>query len=339
MLEGFTNSLPAAAQSLVHGGYLAVQTFFILSGFVLARSYARASWKRHDLLRYAAARVARIYPVYLLSLVVVAPFIIQTILKPGRSGVEKAGLLTNYGLLLQGWTGGLGVGWNTPAWTLSCEFFFYLFFPLLFVWMRDAGRRTIVAILAGCLVTPVLLAHANVPWNWKPIHHLSDFAAGIAAARLFGWAKPRMWGKGFILYVPAMIAGALVIVYPQIMEGTYGDLNTALRPLNVLALIGLALSGGPMAAALSSRSAEYLGKASYSMYILHVPVLWWYSDWAMTGSWHMPGPLAAALYFVIVISFSAIVFEFVEVPANLWIRNLVKAGLRRSEPVALPLAA
>jgi peptidoglycan/LPS O-acetylase OafA/YrhL len=339
MLEGWTASLPLAAQSLIHGGYLAVQTFFILSGFVLARSYAGTQWDKPGLLRYAAARLARIYPVYLLSLVVVSPFIFDVMIRPGRTGSEKAGLLINYGFVLQGWTGGLNVGWNTPAWSLSCEFFFYLFFPLLLVWLRRAGRFTIAAVLAVAIVTPVLLAHANVPWTWKPIHHLSDFAAGIAAARIFGFIETGMRRRGYWLYLPALIAGALVIVYPRVMNGTYGDVNTALRPLNVVALVGLALGGGAMARMLSAKAAEYLGKASYSMYILHVPILWWYGRWAVHGPLHLLPGVAALVYFALVILVSAISFEWVEMPANRWIRDRVSARLREPRLLAARAAA
>ena len=72
----------------------------------------------------ALGRVARVYPVYLLSLLVVAPFIAadQT---PG-----KAGYLAAHLLLVQAWLGAIPVNWNTPAWSLSCEMFFYAMFPL-----------------------------------------------------------------------------------------------------------------------------------------------------------------------------------------------------------------
>jgi peptidoglycan/LPS O-acetylase OafA/YrhL len=330
MLENWALSLPLAAQSLIHGGYLAVQTFFILSGFVLARSYARASWGAPDLIRYAAARLARIYPVYILSLLVVSPFILDVMIRSGRSGPEKAGLLLNYGFVLQGWTGGVNVGWNTPAWSLSCEFFFYLFFPLLLLWLRNARRLTIAFVLAAAMVVPVVLAHANVPWTWKPVHHLSDFAAGIAGARLFEFLEGGMTRRGYWLYLPALITGALVIIYPRIMDGTYGDVNTGLRPLNVAALIGLALGGGAMARVLSTKIAEYLGKASYSMYILHVPVLWWYGRWAIEGPLHVSRMAAAVVYLALVILVAAISFELVEIPANRWIRGRLAERTRIS---------
>jgi peptidoglycan/LPS O-acetylase OafA/YrhL len=339
MLEDWANSLPLPAASLVRGGYLAVQTFFILSGFVLARSYAKASWTRNDLWKYAAARFARIYPVYLVSLVVVAPFIFQAMLKPGKSTAIKAGLLLNYGLVLQGWTGGLGVGWNTPAWSLSCEFFFYLFFPLLLIGLRKANRLTVAAALVAALVTPVLMAHSNVPWQWKPVHHLADFAAGVAASRLFEFLRPAMIRRGQWLYLPALAAGVLLIIYPRIMDGTYGDLNTGLRPLNVAALLGFALSGGILARVLSTAAAEYLGKISYSMYILHVPVLWWYGYWAVHGPLHMSPGVAAAVYLLLVTALASLAFEWVEMPANRWIRDKVADRLRERQPALTRAAA
>jgi peptidoglycan/LPS O-acetylase OafA/YrhL len=343
MLGAWADSLPPAAQSLVRGGYLAVQTFFILSGFVLAQSYAGARWSGTDLVKYGAARLARIYPVYLLSIVVVAPFIWQTMLKPGPPPGHKATLLADYVFVLQGWTGGLGVGWNTPAWSLSCEFFFYLLFPLVFPLMRNAGRGAVALVMMACIVTPVLLAHAQVPWFWKPIHHFSDFVAGIAAARLYDFLAHSMRRRGAWLYVPAGVAGVILIVYPQLMDRTYGDLNTGLRPLNVLALAGLALGGGFAARLLSSPVADYLGKVSYSMYILHVPVLWWYARWSLTGSlfglFYLPRPAAAVLYLLLVTGAGALSFALVETPANRWIRRRVAARLALERPLEVAQAA
>src|SRR5579862_5428733 len=117
-LEAWANGLPVPVLQLISGGYLAVQTFFILSGFVLARTYARAKWDRRSLGRFFTARFARIYPVYFLSLIVVSPFVIEMLLGPIWTAMDRVRLLTNYLFLFQGWTAPLGVGWNTPAWTL-----------------------------------------------------------------------------------------------------------------------------------------------------------------------------------------------------------------------------
>ncbi|MDE3195401.1 MAG: acyltransferase [Acidobacteriota bacterium] len=339
MLEAWTNSLSPALATLVQGGYLAVQTFFVLSGFVLAKTYARTQWSIREGGKYAAARFARIYPVYVLSLAVVAPFIIRAMLKPTRTAAEKTSLLFDYVFVLQGWKGNLGVGWNTPAGSLSCEFVFYLCFPLLIIGLRKAGKGLVGLTLAASLVVPVLLAHSNVPWDWKPIHHFSDFAAGVAAARLFDFLRPAMDRRGYWLYLPAILAGMYLIVDPAIMYRTYGDLNTGLRPLNAIAIVGFALSGGLLARFLSAPASEYLGKISYSMYILHVPILWWYGDWSMHGRPHMPAGIAALSYFVLVTAVAALAFEFVEMPANRWIRGRVNRWLARGREIELRAAA
>jgi peptidoglycan/LPS O-acetylase OafA/YrhL len=321
MLSSFTSSLPAPMQVLIRGGYLAVQTFFVLSGFVLAQNYATAKWDTGSLRRYVAARIARIYPVYVFSLLVVSPFIWDAMIRPTRTAGHKISLITAYTFLLQGWKGNLGVGWNTPAWTLSCEFFFYMCFPLLLPSLMKAGKAWLIGVLALTLVVPIVLRQYGVPGEWKPVYHLSDFVAGIAASRIFDLSHARWRGKGLWLYLPATIAGALLIVYPETMQGTYGDLNAGLRPLNVLALLGLAYGGGFLAKWLSGSTMDYLGKASYSLYILHVPVLWWYSQWAVQRHSGLSRLAASVLYILIVVGTSVLVFRWVEVPMNKRVRQ------------------
>ncbi len=73
MLEKFFAAWPDALHNLIRHGPLAVGTFFVLSGFVLQRSYASKTWTGSHLIRYGAARFARVYPVYALSLLLIAP--------------------------------------------------------------------------------------------------------------------------------------------------------------------------------------------------------------------------------------------------------------------------
>ena len=306
MLEPAALALPEPLYALIRGGYLAVTTFFVLSGFVLSRSYSETRWNRRGLLGYAAGRVARVYPVYLLSLLMVAPFI------AADRAPARAPLLAAHILLVQGWLGSLSVNWNTPAWSLSCEMFFYLAFPLAaFLVLRRGWRATLAIAAASCALTRVLLL-CGVPDPVKPLIHLSDFLMGIAAARLYGLLRSRAAvPRGPWLYLPAFAFAAALIARPQLLPPGL-DLNTALRPLNALLLIGLALGGGIGARALSTRPVVYLGKSSYAMYILHVPILWWYLRWHGAS---------AALFIALVIAVSALVYRFFEEPANGWLRS------------------
>jgi peptidoglycan/LPS O-acetylase OafA/YrhL len=322
MLGAAVSALPTPLQALAAGGYIAVQTFFLLSGFVLGRSYGATQWNRSSLIRYWSARFARIYPTYLLSLVIVAYFMGRFLARPTVGAVAKASALFDYAFLLQGWRNGGGPGWNTPAWSLSCELFFYLCLPAILPVIWRSRPRILVGIAALSFIAPVVLAHLNVPAYWKPVHHFADFTMGIAAARVFerlelGPVRRHLAAR---FYLPAMCAGALLIAWPHVLRGTYLDLNTALRPLNAVALIGLALGGGAVAKILSAKAVDYLGQASYSMYILHVPLLWWYGNGGVKR-FHLPPGIAAAVYGGIVIAAAIVSYELVEKPANRWIRR------------------
>jgi peptidoglycan/LPS O-acetylase OafA/YrhL len=305
MLDAPVRALPYVLYALVRGGYLAVTTFFVLSGFVLARRYASTDWSRRTLMRYGLGRVARVYPVYLLSLAAVAPFIVADTI-PGKTPLVAA-----HGLLIQGWIPRVPVSWNTPAWSLSCEIFFYMMFPVAAIAMRRAGWPVTmaVAVLACCLTQ--VLWRMGVPDEIKPVIHLSDFLMGIAASRAFDRMR-RV--RGVWLYGPALVMSAALIAFPWVLPSAV-HLNTALRPLNAVLLLGFALGGGAVARALSTPTAVYLGKSSYAMYILHVPILWWYLRCS-----HAP---SAAVYVAIVIGVSAVVYRFVEEPANRYLRALI----------------
>jgi peptidoglycan/LPS O-acetylase OafA/YrhL len=143
---------------------------------------------------------------------------------------------------------------------------------------------------------------------------------GIAAACAFDLltrsGRPL---RGAWFYLPGGAVAAALIAFPQTLPPSV-DLNSALRPLNALLLIGLAIGGGVLASALSSRVVVYLGKSSYAMYILHVPILWWYCRWTRQFS--------AAFYFSVVIVTSVLVYSFIEEPANRWLRARFHSALQ-----------
>jgi len=326
MLEAWAQSLPGWAHEIVHGGYLAVGTFFLLSGFVLARSYGETTWSRRNLIRYGTGRLARVYPAYLLSLLIVSPYICRFLANP--VAVPKLPVLTSYVFVLQGWERAV-VHWNTPAWSLSCEFFFYLCFPLLALCLRRRSGTTIAVAVAVAVALPTVLGRLGAPDYWKPFSHLADFLLGIAAAGVFERVakKGSHWTRrGWRFYVPALVGGAGIVAFPNLTAG-WTTLTIALRPVNVALVVGLGLGGGLPARVLSTRLARLLGDSSYSLYILHVPLLWWFSRFWGHQAVAMPG-VYAAVYLVLVVLASVAVFQFFESPANRWIRDWVKARTR-----------
>jgi peptidoglycan/LPS O-acetylase OafA/YrhL len=319
MLEAWVGTLPVYLQNVIHNGYLAVGTFFVLSGFVLARSYSSTAWNRASLIRYGVARIARVYPIYVLSLLLIVPFMFEDLISPGRvaaDGTRKVFLLANYGLVLQGWTGRLSVNWNTPAWSLSCEIFFYLCFPAAVFLLARTGRAGMLVAGALAVAAPLWYRWASIPAVWKPVVHFADFLAGMASAQVYSWLKQRRFvGRGYWCYVPAC-AAALAVIASRVSAWQQFDLNSMLRPANAALLVGLALGGGLPIRALSARVAVSLGQASYSMYILHVPLLWWYKRLWVCTSGRFPRTLTAAVYYVCVIAASRVTYTFIEEPAS-----------------------
>jgi peptidoglycan/LPS O-acetylase OafA/YrhL len=334
MLSSWIGTLPEPVQNVAHSGYLAVGTFFVLSGFVLARSYAATPWSPSSLIRYGAGRFARVYPVYLLSLLLIVPFVFEDLVAPGRAAIaasQKGWLVADYGLVLQGWTGALPVHWNTPAWSLSCELFFYACFPVAVVVFSRMGRGGIAAAGVLALAAPAWYRLTAVPATWKPVIHAADFLAGIAAAWIYNRLEHTAFAqrrRGYWLYAPAAVAGVLLIAVPGLVPAAI-DLNSALRPLNMLLLIGLAIGGGVPVQALSARLAVFLGQASYSMYILHIPLLWWYKRFWLYTSGVLPQTASAAVYFAGVVMASSAAYRIVEEPANRSLRGWVAARLRK----------
>ena len=324
MLDGWMQTLPLPAQRWLDGGYLAVGTFFVLSGFVMSLSYRHSVWTRQSLLRYGAARFGRIYPAYLVSLLIVSPWIVD-FLNAGAPRVHKAAMLANYGFVLQGWTGNLGVSWNTPAWSLSCEFFFYLCFPLAVTCLGGSGWRKLAVVVGLCLLLPAALSYFSVPTIWKPIYRLADFLIGIAIAGLYETlSRTRLWRGGFWLYVPAIVAGVLAVAYPE-LAGNRISLNGLMRPVNAVLILGLALGGGAAARTLAVRWIAYLGQASYSMYIVHIPLLWWYRRLCFDQNQFLPKPAAAVLFLLATVAVSGAMLRWVEEPANRGIRRWAEA--------------
>ncbi len=122
--------------------------------------------------------------------------------------------------------------------------------------------------------------------------------------------------RGFWLYAPAATAGALFVAF-----GPAAYLNMALRPVNAALIAGLALGGGFHRPRALIKLATLLGKASYSMYILHIPLLWWYKRCWLHQSGYLTVTVSAFVYLVGLVIVSTAVLRLVEEPANRRIRQ------------------
>ena len=202
------SSTPWWLKGLVGSGYVAVSLFFTLSGFVLAYTYLDSEGlPRISDRQFWRARFARIYPVYLLGLVVAAPFAFSSLFhrEPPPSTFQIASTIVAPITLLQAWTPTLAIAWNIPGWSLSVEAFFYALFPFIARGLAGASRRTllIVAVVswAFTLAIPAIYlvwAPDGLAWpqaasyglwlngiKFNPLARLGEFMIGVVLGRLF----------------------------------------------------------------------------------------------------------------------------------------------------------
>lgn len=274
---------------LISLGYTGVTFFFVLSGFILSHRYARTTFDRQESYRFTVARIARIYPVFLLSLVVALPEALNHFLhSAGLTYAIRAAGFILAPLGLHAWLPGASCFINCPSWSISTEFFFYAMFPLLmpFVFRRPLAwllGTIVVAIAFWALLLP--LAHAvNTGKFFRPspsktpellfgqfvvafpILRLPEFVLGIACYALWRGYQQIPNAIYWLLFV---LAGSIILA-------------TSDRIPNIIMQNGLtALAWVPLilAAASSQRGLLhlplliFLGQISYSLYLLHVPVL------------------------------------------------------------------
>lgn len=325
MFDSLT-SANATTHALVETAWVALTVFFAISGFVLVRRYRDTTWDRAHLTRYAVARFARVYPVYLVSLAILAP-IIAAELRSGRLGgpVERVTIVANQLFLLQGWQPPV-VNWNTPAWSLSCEVFFYAVFPLVVLFVRQPGWWRIGAMTAAAFAIPIAFRLLLEPPLPKPLLYFGDFLIGMAV----GCAYDRVRATGAPLtrlgpwfYLPAL-AGGLVLLLARDMLGSFLVFDAGIRLLSALLVFGLACGGGLLSRWLSSPLMVRGGGAAYAIYILHVPVLWWFERSELRSA--LPPVAAGVVYMLLVVLLAGIVWREIELPSNRLLREWKAPG-------------
>lgn len=343
-------------------GRLGVDLFFALSGFILTHTYlTRMGRQLHgrQTLTFWWLRLARIYPVHLVMLVIagLAVFAQARVLGESidRDWWNPVDFTKNL-LLIQEWGPNPERGWNFVAWSLSMEWLAYLFFPILIliIWRLHKKVPTFVLVVAWIAVLAPLMGYGlgtNDPYytsNWGSTFRIgSEFVAGaltyLIVQRLVerGRVVERTADWLAVLLPLGVVVGSVFLARLPMAQPPEGSVNPDSEPLPpyfhltlvplLIAWIGaLALARGGMARALATRPLVLGGFISYSLYMTH---LVWMGLWR--AGMDVAGIDGGALYAVGVVFLIAgalviawIMWRVVEEPAREWIRGLV--GTRRT---------
>jgi peptidoglycan/LPS O-acetylase OafA/YrhL len=266
--------------------------FFVLSGFLLYRSFARAALTGResvDVGRYAIRRAARIVPAYYAS-VLGCLMLYWTV---GYSKlVPSAGQLPVFALFGQNYSIDTVMQINPVMWTLCVEVSFYVLLPLLGIVAlrlgpRHAGNQTAMLVgLVGLTIASNLLLHGTDGGRLlsKTLpSYIGFFAVGMLAAM---WIEWRLLRRGRRSFGPAptaalMTAGLACVAVHAYRHETVGSFNWIWTTFgNLPAAVGFALviaaaaaGTGPALGWLSTRPLVALGVISYGIYLWHLPLL------------------------------------------------------------------
>lgn len=358
------DGMPGWLANVLSSGPNSVTLFFVLSGFILAYSYLGAETDVTVPRRaFWVARFARVYPVYLLGLVLAAPVFVGRVLQQqgvtGESLLTVAGIGTAVGGLLQAWIPAAACEWNCPGWSLSVEAFFYLVFPFAALpVLRMGPRRLLLALGLSALVGLLLMGgwlyglHLTVtpgspvePEAWKtvgaynPLLRLPQFLCGVFLGRLF--CLRQRDARVSAPFDRAMVAvGLTTSLVLMAMTWGYPALyfkDMALLPGFACLIWGLAGGVEPLSRALARPAMVALGEASYALYLLHSPLNNWLHavDVYLRLGWWSRGPVFFTGYALLCVAVSLLVFRHVEEPARRWLRSRLTARVRPEPPATL----
>ncbi|PWJ40935.1 acyltransferase family protein [Sediminitomix flava] len=315
-----------------------VSFFFVLSGFVMVLSQFRKP--NFSIKEYYFNRFIRIYPLYLFGIIIIYPF--KSIASDGYA------LLLNL-FTLQSWFPPYPLSFNGPSWSISVEAFFYMLFPFILYYIKNAKPRVIYVFMFSLFIWGVTqLIHINllnkpfyngpngVPHQliyYLPISHLGSFLLGITAAYLF--LRLEAWKTVIKPSNPIYTVLALVLMYsvlllePKIVSvigyrlpfgGSFHSLIFS------FCIFVIAASDNIMTKVLSNRVFVFLGEISFAIYLLHSPLYKIYKEYfqsyIITKGFSKTGELL--IFLTAMIFISSIVYVFYEKPISRYFHKGIK---------------
>jgi peptidoglycan/LPS O-acetylase OafA/YrhL len=304
------------ATSLLPGGYIGVDLFFVLSGFLITRILLREVGSRGgvSMKNFFARRALRLLPALFAMCVVVAPlFVLVPITDRSASLLGVFGALTYSSSVLA--ATGHDLGWMIHTWSLSVEEYFYLIWPavLLFV----ATRRHRLAVMSGITLVAIayrLFAGIGTDWSMQRIAYAPDTRAeqlliGACAAVI---AANRVVRPGPVITVLAVLSFPVFALLPGRIGGPlyfqHGG-STLIALAAALVVLGFAGERSRALTSLASlRPLVWIGERSYGIYLWNLPIV------ALIAATPLPDPLQLPVKLVLSFLVPAWSYRFVEQP-------------------------
>ncbi|KQX18429.1 hypothetical protein ASD39_20170 [Sphingomonas sp. Root50] len=339
--------------SIIKNGWLFVDFFFVLSGFVIAAGYGSRLREGYPPSHFLLLRLGRIYPLHIVVLAAFVALECLALIVPSLvgarhafTGVRTPGTIISNIFLMQPFADGLS--WNQPSWSIATEFWTYVAFALICCF---AARWYALIFVAIIIIAPISLAleprHLFQIVGWQAqVRCLYGFAAGCLGYLIFQHVRvPR--GALATLLETAMVIGIVAFVS---LAGD-GAWSLAAQPIFLGAVLIFAHQGGAVSALLLKPAFRTIGLLSYSIYMIHIFVEARFLDvlifiqrplgmelvsverTATSATKMLVGPgvvgeISVLLTLAAIIACAAISYRYIEKPCRDWSRRFV-AHLQR----------
>lgn len=356
-----------ANSGFIENGFLFVDFFFVLSGFVIAASYGQPLADGYSPTAFMLLRLGRIYPLHfaMLALFLVFEIVFSVLLThtAGRApftDVYSIPLLVANLFLMQIFVGPDRTSWNAPAWSIAAELWTYLAFAGIF---RFAGRRLVpvcALVAAGSCIYLAFLTdrYLEVFHDGALARCLYGFSLGVIAHTIQGRIAASaespvargLWTLGEISAVIIVIA-AVTLAGPSMY-------SLAIPPLFLVVILLFAQQTGAVSHFLMQKPFLLLGTLSYSIYmihgfielrfvnllsavgrVMHRPLVTAVNGHNEVGGSALFGDAISILVLGITISCAALSYRWIEKPMQRWSREWVSQHLKRQGPVPAATAA
>jgi peptidoglycan/LPS O-acetylase OafA/YrhL len=313
-------------------GNISVSYFYVLSGFIMAVVYNKKAVTKFDMKEYWLARFARVYPVYLLALLL-------TVLIMDKGFVNNRVGFGLSSLMLQAWIPHFPTIYNYPGWSISIEAFFYALFPFIMVsFSRSGTTRVALAVTVFWLSSNLLLAMffnylyvlpPSVEHDllfYLPLMHLNTFLVGVVGGIIYvrhGNKLAQFQLYNFFIMTISILLTVLVLCHRHSIESRLPLTNGLLAPLFLVFIFTWSCDKTFISKFFSNKGFVLLGDASYSLYIMQLPIYIFFRG-TINRNNLLGDVVGLHTYVILLILMSIIIHLFVEKPARNWLKELLK---------------
>lgn len=337
-MSGLPRLVDIKVSSIVHNGYLWVDFFFLLSGFVICHVYGEklAGRNKETMKKYLWARFSRLYPLHafvmIMSLIAYFGLVYTFPTYAAGHWWIKTSTMDNFFvslLFLQNTPLNNPFAWNVPSWSIAAEWWIYI---IAIVTIPFLNKKTVLLKNAGAIIVAFIgLYLISTEGNLDEIQELGvlrclfEFTIGVGIYQLYKGYKDRntIWSNDFV----TLVIGLMIVL--SLHLNLHGVITI---PFFALFILCASLNNGIFQKTLNIKPLLFLGDISYSFYLTHgiITLIWsWWLNLSFIPKNPGINPTALnhftwlTLLYGIIIVVSYLTYNYIEVPARVKLKKII----------------